>query len=80
MSGAVVVRYKCRCMTEEASVDVRYRGEHEDVKDWIVVVMSAALIEDHKRRSPLCRSTTMEYVKVPMPENSPMLGGRPVVN
>lgn len=76
MPDTLNVPFKCRCMDAEGSVDVRYRQEGEDVADWMAV-LQLAIGEDHRRRSPWCRSTTMEYAKIPAPDNAPFIGGRP---
>lgn len=70
------VLYKCQCSATEFSVHVRARTENEDVADWMAE-LTRALTHDHRRRSPFCMSTKMDYVLVPLPENAPFLGGTP---
>lgn len=72
----VGVVYKCTCMISEATVQVPFRRDDQDVAAWMEVV-TARLAADHRSRSPLCRLTTMEYAKVPAPESAPFLGGKP---
>lgn len=73
----IAIRYKCACMAEEATVQVRERQEGTDIVDWVEGVMGLALAADHKRRSPDCRRPRTEYVKIPAPENAPFIGGSP---
>lgn len=67
-------------MEREAEVFVRYRHDNEDVADWMELVVTYAIANDHMHRSPNCRATTMEYAKIPAPENAPFIGGKPVTN
>lgn len=69
--------YKCRCMATEAHVEVRDRREDEDILEWMESAVQPTLGAYHIRTSPWCRSTVSEYVKIPMPENSPFIGGKP---
>ncbi len=62
----VELRYKCQCMAAEGSVQVRERTGTEDIRDFMERVR-VALTDDHKIRSPFCRTATMEYAKVPAP-------------
>lgn len=71
------VLYRCKCMDGEAGVEVRNRIEGEDVVYWVEQVVGAAVGADHRSRSPMCPSSTMEYVKIPAPENAPFIGGKP---
>lgn len=68
MSGeTLTVLYKCRCMTEEASVAVPVRrGPSHDVKHWVEEVVAARIAADHRGRVPTCRESTMEIVKIPV--------------
>lgn len=72
----VGIIFKCKCMAAEATVQVRNRNEHEDVADWMELVQST-ISNAHRKTSPLCMSATMEYAKIPMPENAPFIGGKP---
>lgn len=66
-------------MQDEGSFEVRHRHFNEDVLDWMEV-MERALSADHRARSPLCRAVKTEYVKIPVPENAPGIGSKPVYN
>lgn len=68
----IEVRYKCFCMTAEASVHVHGRDGTEEIMEFMERVQRA-LGEDHLRRSPLCQRTTMEYAKTPVEGN--VIGG-----
>lgn len=57
--------FKCRCMAQEAVVQVRERGPQEDVSEFMVRVQEALTVR-HRELSLLCMSTTMEYAKVPV--------------
>lgn len=74
------VRYKCICMAEEATVQVRYRHDDEDVVHWIEQVVGRAIGEHHAAVSPLCRATTTQYIKLPLPAAAPYVGGKPVTH
>lgn len=73
----IEVRYKCLCMAEEAVVCLPYRSDDEDVVTWVRETVGWLISSDHARRSPSCMQTCVEYVKIPMPENAPYIGGRP---
>lgn len=73
----IQIPYKCRCMTEEATVSVPARRADVDIVTWVQLTVVGAVTVDHRRRSPLCRSTTMEFIKIPAPENAPHIGGEP---
>lgn len=68
------VFYKCRCMKAEASVLVMERKPDEDVVAWMENKLGAAVGRDHRRRSPKCKMTKMEYAKVPMDKVSGLVG------
>lgn len=78
--GGVPVIYKCKCMKEEATVNVPFRRADEDIGKWVQGTMGMAIYLDHRTRSPNCRMTAMEYAKLPVPDNAPYLGGEPKVN
>lgn len=73
----ISIRYKCRCMAKEAAVDIRDREDGEDIIRWMNCAVQPGLGEDHRRRSPSCRASKTEYVKIPARENAPFLGGKP---
>ncbi len=69
------ILYKCVCMKEEVSIAVpARRGPSHEVTDWVETVVAGRVSEDHHKRSPKCRSKTMEYVKIPMAPDSDYLG------
>lgn len=80
MLNKIEVRYKCSCMKEEAKVLVPYRRDDENVIEWMDRCVQPSLYLDHRERSPLCKAETMEYAKLPAPENAPYIGGKPEVN
>jgi hypothetical protein len=73
------ITYKCRCMSAEATFQVRNRVEGEDIATWMYDVQRK-MGEDHTKRSPLCLATKVEYAKIPAPENAPFIGGQPKLN
>lgn len=70
------VRYKCTCRKAEVAVTVPDRRPNTDLGDWMNM-MAVCISTDHRALSPLCSRTTMEYAKVPMPENAPGVGMPP---
>lgn len=76
----IKVVYKCACMNKEASVDVPFRRADEDIHAWFENCVQQAIFLDHRKRSPLCRATATEYVKIPAPESAPFIGAKPQVN
>lgn len=80
MNKSVSIPYKCQCMNEEAVVLVPFRRKDENVIQWMDACVGPALSLDHRFRSPDCRSTKMEYAKIPLPENAPYLGAKPEMN
>lgn len=73
------VLFKCKCITEDASVEVRFREQDEDIADWMHEVQTA-LGEAHRLMSPRCYETRMEYAKFFAPENAPGIGMKPEFN
>jgi hypothetical protein len=61
----VELRYKCRCMAAEVSVQMRERGKVEPIERYMHAIQSELSV-DHARRSPLCVAGKMEYVKLPV--------------
>ena len=78
--NALDIPYKCACMAEEAIVKVPVRREDEDVVDWMSHICTAAIAIDHRFRSPDCRAEKIDYIKIPMSENTPYIGAKPVTN
>lgn len=80
MISGTEVKYKCACMAKEATVYVPYRNEGECVGHWVEYVMGPTLALDHRKQSPTCMRTEMEYAQIEAPESAPYLGGRPVLS
>jgi hypothetical protein len=70
------VIYKCRCMTEEIAFEMPARRFNEDIADFMERV-KRWLGEDHSQRSPFCRETNVEYLKLPVPEDGRGIGSSP---
>ena len=60
----IEARYKCKCMTEEVVVLVAERRRTEDVLSYMNYIQMALSV-DHRFRSPLCMTDTIEYCKLP---------------
>jgi hypothetical protein len=73
----MLIPYKCRCMKDEVTIECRDRAEGEGIVEWLEGPAAATISADHERRSPLCASRVMEYVKIPISENAPFLAGKP---
>ena len=67
-------------MAAEACVRIPYRDGSRDVVEWMEGEVGGAIARNHAARSPLCLATAMEYCKIPVPENAPHIGGKPIVN
>lgn len=63
--------YKCRCMSIEDSFLMRERRRNEKIVDFMKEVQERLGIE-HRRRSPLCLSTTTEYAKFRVRDGTPI--------
>lgn len=61
----IEIRYKCRCLPEEVSFQMRERVQHEEILEFMNHVQQAIAV-DHNNRSPLCMAREMEYAKVPV--------------
>ncbi len=66
----IAITWKCRCMPEEAVLQVRNRWNSEDFLDWMRNVVQCDLGAAHAKRSPWCRSAKVEYAKIPAPETN----------
>jgi hypothetical protein len=51
------------------------RQEVEDILAWMHKV-GIAISADHQIRNPICKATSMEYAKIPTPENAPYIGAK----
>jgi hypothetical protein len=74
------VLYKCSCLNDEASFEVREREADEDVMDWMQGPVNQALIADHKLRSPHCKAIMSATLKIPLQPNAPHFAGKPVLH
>lgn len=70
----ITIKYKCKCMQDEGSFELRERRHNEEVGSFMDRVV-AALSADHRKRSALCTQTKMEYLKVPVEDGTP-IGGK----
>lgn len=62
----IEVLYSCAgCGLQRVSAAVPARTT-ENVVDWLEKVAARVLSADHQRRSPLCRSTVMSEVMIPI--------------
>lgn len=68
----IELRYKCYCSPEERVLAVREREPGEDIRRWMKQIAVPQLTADHRKRSPLCQSAAMEYMKIPMDEDAPI--------
>lgn len=68
----IELRYKCHCMPSEVDLMVRERTASEGVVEWMESVARPALTDDHQRRSPLCMSNAVEYLKIPFDNDVPI--------
>lgn len=73
----ITCKYKCKCLDADVSVEVPERNPRQDVVEWVEQTMGVVIAKDHASRSPWCKSDTMEYVKIPAPDNAPYIGGAP---
>lgn len=75
----IKIFYKCKCMQDQAALDVPERPIGGAIEVWMAVVQQAISI-DHNNRNPQCRATTLEYAKIPLDDNAPQLGTRAKLN
>lgn len=73
----IKILYKCQCLTEEVAFYVRPRHEGEDIVGYIEGPVSRALGEDHHLRSPFCRASETEYVKLELKDGASGIGMAP---
>jgi hypothetical protein len=79
MTKFVGVICKCKCMAFEFAVNIRHREDGEDIREWMTEVQKE-ITRQHQKLSPLCVSPTLDYAKIPMPENAAFIGGVPKLN
>ena len=76
----IEVKYKCRCMKDEAGVFVVPRDPNRDVVQWIDGPVMAAITYDHTTRSPFCRAEKLDYLKLPLDEQGLAIGAKPEIH
>lgn len=74
MPKELTVKYKCACMQDEGSLTMKARRHGEDIDDFMGR-LQRELGRDHAARNPLCRADKVEFVKVPLDEESGQVGG-----
>lgn len=75
ITNFVEVTFKCACMPKEASTKLPIRRADETLHEWVNGVLGAGISIAHRLHSPECRSTVMEYVKVPIDDQMGAIGG-----
>lgn len=73
MSGLLKVPYKCQCMQDEGSFIMRARGANEPIESFMDR-LRIALSKDHMKRNSVCASATVEYVKIYLGKDNPVIG------
>lgn len=76
----IEIKYKCRCMKAEAAVFVVPRDPARNVVEWIEGPVMSAVGYDHTTRSPFCRAEKLDYLKLPVNEQSQAIGAKPTPN
>lgn len=61
-------------MQDEVSLDVDARRPGQEINEWLDGVVIPAFTADHKKRSPLCQATKLDYLKLPVPEDGCRIG------
>ena len=74
--SAVEIGWKCKCMAAEATLLVPERRPAHDVVAWVQDVVAHRIAAEHRRLSPACWETTMEFVKIHVPPSG-LVGGSP---
>lgn len=73
----IEVLYSCHtCGLRDIKVKVRARTD-ETVVAWAEQIMMQAIDLDHSHRSPLCRATSVQNVKIPT-TGADQIGGVPL--
>ncbi len=65
--STVGIKYKCRCMSERADLQVPERKLSVDVVLWLNDIVMPRVAADHRLRSPTCREKTLEECMLPAP-------------
>lgn len=70
----ITIQYSCvLCGIRDASVRVPARASDEDVERWVNMAIRATS-DDHKQRSPDCKTRTLQNLKIPM-DGAEWIGG-----
>lgn len=72
----IEVRYKCKCMGLETSLQLIERDAKREAAEWMEMIVTPAISYDHRTRSPYCRRPAMEYVKIPMDDATGAIGAK----
>lgn len=70
----MLVKYKCRCMRAEREIVVTDRVKDSDIGMWMNLVLQPSVTYDHNSTKPLCINPVMDYVKIPVDEESGQVG------
>jgi hypothetical protein len=70
------ILFKCRCMDAESAFDMPARRFNEDAADFVKRAQ-AWMTDYHRELSPFCRAATVEYIKLPVPEDGRPIGASP---
>lgn len=68
----ITILYRCACMQDHGSFEVREREEHEDVRHWMDDAVRPALTADHSNRNALCLSRVVDEIKIPVDKDVPI--------
>lgn len=63
----IEVEWKCQCQTAAQKLSIRSRKPDEDIGDFMKFLQKM-LGHAHSQISPICQSSVMEYVKIPVTE------------
>lgn len=64
----MIAKYRCQCMKDEAEVEIPQRAEHTNVVFYIEKIVMKKVGADHHLRSPDCRATSVQDIKIPTTE------------
>lgn len=66
------ILYRCACMQDHGSFEVRERGDREDVRHWMDDAVRPALSLDHRARNALCLARVVDEIKIPVDKDVPI--------
>jgi hypothetical protein len=71
----IQVKYSCKgCRIYRATFDVPAREPDEEVTDWMGATVRL-VAQEHRRRSPFCRSKELQELMIPMLDPAGRVGG-----